>query len=104
MAVLIWILGILHPLIFIGAVVYFAFMEIEPWVMIVGAGTALLGLIIGFFGWKEIAPPRWRWVKGNVDLLASRVRTALGYALYFFMIPAGVKGLIYTIELIIEKL
>ena len=104
MAVLIWILGILYPLIFIGAVVYFAFMEIEPWVMIVGAGAALLGLIIGFFGWKEIAPPRWRWVKGNVDLLGSRVSTALGYALYFFMIPAGVKGLIYTIEIIIEKL
>ena len=104
MAVLIWILGILYPLIFYGAVVYFAFMEIEPWVVIVGVGAALLGLIIGFFGWKEIVSPRWRWVKGNVDLLGSRVSTALGHALYFFFIPAGVKGLIYTIELIIEKL
>ena len=104
MAVLLWILSILYPLIFFGAVVYFAFVEIELWVLIAGAAAAFPGLIIGFFGWKEIAPPRWRWVKGNVDLLAIRVRTALGYALFFFLIPAGVKGLIYTIEIIIEKL
>ena len=104
MAVLLWILSILYPLIFLGAVVYFAFMEIELWVMIVGAGAALLGLIIGFTGWAETVPPRWFWVKSNIDLLGNRVGTALSYTLQFFLIPAGVMGLIYTIELIIEKL
>ena len=87
-------------MIFIGSVVCFAFGDIEPWVLIAGGGAALLGLVIGFTGWAETVPPRWFWVKSNVWLLNNRVGTALGYALKFFLIPAGVMGIIQIIEMI----
>ena len=100
MVVLLWIINLLSPLIFIGSVVYFAFGDIETWTLIAGGGAALLGLIIGFTGWAETVPPRWFWVKSNVDLLGNRVGTALSYALKFFLIPAGVMGIIEIIEML----
>ena len=100
MVVLLWIINLLSPLIFIGSVVYFAFGDIETWTLIAGGGAALLGLIIGFTGWAETVPPRWFWVKSNVDLLDNLVGTALSYALKFFLIPAGVMGIIQIIEML----
>ena len=89
MKVLLWILNILNPIILIAAVGYFAMGDIEDWVLYAGAGSALLGLIIGFTGWGETVPPRWFWVKSSVDLLDSRIFTALSYAFQFFCIPAA---------------
>lgn len=94
MKVLLWILNILNPIILIAAVVYFAMGDIEDWVLYAGAGSALLGLIIGFIGWGETVPPRWFWVKSSVDLLDSRIFTALSYALQFFCIPAAVMAVV----------
>jgi hypothetical protein len=39
-------------------------------------------------------PPRWFWVKSSVDLLDSRIFTALSYAFQFFCIPAAVACII----------
>lgn len=97
MVVLLWIINLLSPLVFVGAVVYFASGDIETWTLIAGGGAALLGLIIGFTGWADTVPPRWLWVKSSVDLLDSCVVTALSYALKFFLIPAGVMGIIEII-------
>lgn len=94
MKVLLWILNILNPIILIAAVVYFAMGDIEDWVLYTGAGSALLGLIIGFTGWGETVPPRWFWVKSSVDLLDSRIFTALSYAFQFFCIPAAVTAVV----------
>ena len=94
MKVLLWILNILNPIILIAAVVYFAMGDIEDWVLYAGAGSALLGLIIGFTGWGETVPPRWFWVKSSVDLLDSRIFTALSYAFQFFCIPAAVTAVV----------
>ena len=94
MKVLLWILNILNPILLSAAVVYFAMGDIEDWVLYAGAGSALLGLIIGFTGWAETVPPRWFWVKSSVDLFDSRFFTALSYALQFFCIPAAVACII----------
>ena len=94
MKVLLWILNILNPIILIAAVGYFAMGDIEDWVLYAGAGSALLGLIIGFTGWGETVPPRWFWVKSSVDLLDSRIFTALSLALQFFCIPAAVAAIL----------
>ena len=94
MKVLLWILNILSPIILIAAVGYFAMGDIEDWVLYAGAGSALLGLIIGFTGWGETVPPRWFWVKSTQDLLDSRIFTALSYAFQFFCIPAAVTAVV----------
>ena len=94
MKVLLWLLNILNPIILIAAVGYFAMGDIEDWVLYAGAGSALLGLIIGFTGWGETVPPRWFWVKSSVDLLDSRIFTALSLALQFFCIPAAVAAIL----------
>ena len=94
MVVLLWIINLLSPLIFIGAVIYFAFGDVETWTLIAGGGAALLGFIIGFTGWAETVPPRWFWVKSSVDLFDNRFFTALSYALQFFCIPAAVAAII----------
>jgi hypothetical protein len=94
MKVLLWILNILSPIVLIAAIGYFAMGDIEDWVLYAGAGSALLGLIIGFTGWAETVPPRWFWVKSSVDLFDSRVFTALSYAFMFFCIPAAVACII----------
>ena len=94
MKVLLWILNILNPIILIAAVGYFAMGDIEDWVLYAGAGSALLGLIIGFTGWSETVPPRWFWVISSVDLLDSCIFTALSYAIQFFCIPAAVAAIL----------
>lgn len=94
MIVILWIWNILSPIVFFCAMGYFAMGNIEDWVLYAGAGSALLGLIIGFTGWSETVPPRWFWVKSSVDLLDSRIFTALSLALQFFCIPAAVAAIL----------
>lgn len=94
MKVVLWIWNILFPIVFLIAIIYFAMGDIEDWVLYAGAGSALIGLIIGFTGWGETVPPRWFWVKSSVDLFDSRIMTALSYAIQFFCIPAAVAGII----------
>ncbi len=94
MKVVLWILNILNPIVLFAAAGYFAMGDIEEWVIYAGAGSALLGLIIGFTGWGETVPPRWFWVKSSVDLLDSCVLTALSYAIQFFCIPAAVAAIL----------
>lgn len=94
MKVLLWIWNVISPIVIICAVGCFAMGGIEDWVLYAGAGTALLGLIIGFTGWGEMVPPRWFWVKSSVDLLDSRIFTALSLALQFFCIPAAVAAIL----------
>jgi len=50
-------------------------------------------LIIGIVGWGDTVPPRWFWIKNSVELAGSRITTALGYALQFFLLPAAVMGI-----------
>jgi len=94
MKIVLWIWSILFPIVFLIAIIYFAMGDIEDWTLYAGAGSALIGLIIGFTGWGETVPPRWFWVKSSMDLFNSRILTALSYAIQFFCIPAAVAGII----------
>ncbi len=72
--------------------------DFEKWVLYVGAGLALLGLVIGFIGWEVDVPRRWRWTKSKVDLLNTRIGTALGFAFSFFLTPAAIALIIWFIH------
>lgn len=72
--------------------------DFEKWVLYVGAGLALIGLVIGFIGWEEDVPRRWHWTKSRVDLLDTRIGTALEFAFTFFLIPAAVALVIWFIH------
>ncbi|MBO4588128.1 MAG: hypothetical protein J5711_04410 [Bacteroidales bacterium] len=62
--------------------------------LIVGALSAVLGLVVGIVGWADTVPPRWFWIKSRVDLAGSRFLTAIGYAIQFFFLALAIFGLV----------
>lgn len=94
MVVFLWIWNILSPIVMLAGLGYILSGGIEGWELIVGGGCALLGLIIGFTGWAETVPPRWFWVKSSIDLMDSRIGTALSLALQFFLLPSAIMAII----------
>ncbi len=100
MKVFLYIWRIISPFVIIAGVMYFGFvLYSHTWTdvvllekkatFILGGVSAVIGIIIGFTGWAEEVPPRWFWIKSNVDLLASRVSNAISLGIQFFFIPAA---------------
>ena len=93
MAVFLWIWQWISPVAFILGLLYMI-EDPSPLALILGAVAAVIGLIIGIVGWGDTVPPRWFWVKSQMELAGSRIMTALGYAMQFFFLPAAIIGLI----------
>ena len=66
----------------------------SPTTLILCGLSAVVGLIVGITGWADTVPPRWFWVKSRVDLAGSRFKTAIGYAIQFFFLPAAIIGFV----------
>ena len=62
--------------------------------LIVGALSAVLGLVVGIVGWADTVPPRWFWIKSRMDLAGSRFMTAIGYAIQFFFLALAIFGIV----------
>lgn len=89
MIVLVYIFNILSPIITIfgGLILLFGFQLIETWLWVLCGISAVVGLIFGFATWHYDVPPRWFWVKSEMEMLDNRVFVALKYAVTFFLIP-----------------
>ena len=90
------------PLITIAGVLYFIIilvwdfdvpLELAP-ACILGGVCALVGIILGFTGWVEDVPPRFFWIKSNVDLLDNRVGYSLKLGIQFFLLPSAIALII----------
>ena len=104
MKVFLYIWRILSPLILIAGILDIYIISNYDWVIlgkaatfILGGVSTVIGIIIGFSGWAEEVPPRWFWIKSNVDLLANRVGNALSLGIQFFFIPAAVALIVSLI-------
>ena len=116
MKVFFWIWGkrISPVVMFFGGLYYLAcflrdgngdtLIDFEKWVLYVGAGLALIGLVIGFIGWEEDVPRRWRWTKSKVDLLDTRIGTASDFAGSFFLTPAAISLIIKLVNYFIQNI
>lgn len=94
MAIFLWLYQYISPIILLFGGLYMIEDGVEPIVFILGAVSAVIGLIVGIVGWADTVPPRWFWIKSSMDLAGSRFMTAIGYAVQFFFIPAFIIGLI----------
>ena len=93
MAIFLWIFQFISPIAIILGGLYLLEAP-SPASLVVGALSAVLGLVVGIVGWADTVPPRWFWIKSSMELAGSRFMTALGYAIQFFFIPPCVIGLI----------
>lgn len=93
MAIFLWIFQFISP---IATVIGALYLLCEPSILalVLGGLTAVIGLVVGIVGWGDTVPPRWFWIKSNVDLAGSRIITAISYAIQFFFIPPCIIGLI----------
>ena len=66
----------------------------SPLALVIGAISAVIGLIVGIVGWADTVPPRWFWIKSSRDLAGSRFVTAIGYAIQFFFLALAIFGLV----------
>lgn len=66
----------------------------SPASLIVGALSAVLGLVVGIVGWADTVPPRWFWIKSSMEMAGSRFMTAIGYAVQFFFLVLAIFGLV----------
>ena len=95
---LLWFFQKISPILTIlGALVLFSD-GFEGFEFYVGAVLAVLGLIVGWSTWGQEVPPRWFWVKSNLELFDNRIWNAFSYAFQFFMIPFGVTGIIMIFD------
>ena len=95
---LLWVFQMISPVLTIlGALVLFGD-GFEGYEFYVGAGLAVLGLIVGWSTWGQDVPPRWFWVKSKLELFDNRIWNAFSYAFQFFMIPFGITGIIAIID------
>lgn len=92
MSIFLWFWQWISPIVFILGGLYL--LEGDELALILGAVSAVVGLVIGIVGWGDTVPPRWFWVKSQVELTGSRIMTALGYAVQFFFLPAAIIGLL----------
>lgn len=116
MKVFFWIWGkkIAPVVSVIGALYYLAcfirdgngdtLIDFEKWVLFVGIGLGLLGWVIGFVGWEEDVPRRWRWTKSKVDLLDTRMGTASDFSGSFFLTPAAISLIIKLVNYVIQNI
>lgn len=97
MKVFLWIWRLIGPIVFFLGLFLMVFDDspIErDLAAILGAVTAVIGIVIGFTGWAEEVPPRMFWVKGKVDLLDNKIGYALGLGIQMFFLPACIMYLI----------
>lgn len=93
MAYFLWIWQWLAPVFFfIGG--FYLLENGNELILILGGVSAVIGLLVGIFGWGATVPPRWFWVKSASQLAGSRIMTSIGYAFQFFFIPAGIMGIV----------
>ncbi|MBQ3579597.1 MAG: hypothetical protein II975_01190 [Bacteroidales bacterium] len=53
----------ISPFITIAAIIYVAFGDLNPIVLVLGGMTGAIGLVLGFMAWGYDVPPRWFWIK-----------------------------------------
>ena len=93
MAVFLWIFQFISPIAFILGGLYLI-ENPSPLALTLGGVAAVIGLVVGAVGWADTVPPRWFWIKSSTELAGSRIMTAIGYAIQFFVLPAAIIGLI----------
>ena len=91
MAIFLWQFQFISPIALILGGLYLL-EDPSPASLVVGALSAVLGLVVGLVGWADTVPPRWFWVKRRMDLAGNRVLTAIGYAVQFFFLALAIFG------------
>ena len=91
MAIFLWLFQYISPIALILGGLYL-FEDPSPASLVVGALSAVLGLVVGLVGWADTVPPRWFWVKSRMDLAGNRFLTAIGYAVQFFFLALAIFG------------
>ena len=91
MAIFLWLFQYISPIALILGGLYLL-ENPSPASLVVGALSAVLGLVIGLVGWADTVPPRWFWVKSRMDLAGNRFLTAIGYAVQFFFLALAIFG------------
>ena len=91
MAIFLWLFQFISPIALILGGLYLL-EDPSPASLVVGALSAVLGLVIGLVGWADTVPPRWFWVKSRMDLAGNRFLTAIGYAVQFFFLALAIFG------------
>ena len=97
MGIFLWIFQFISPIAIILGGLYLL-EDPSPASLVVGALSAVLGLVIGIVGWADTVPPRWFWIKSSMDLAGSRFMTAIGYAIQFFFLPPAIIGIIEVLS------
>ena len=93
MSIFLWIFQFISPIALILGGLYLL-EDPSPASLVVGALSAVLGLVVGIVGWADTVPPRWFWIKSNVQLAGSRFVTAIGYAIQFFFLALAIFGIV----------
>lgn len=91
MAIFLWIFQFISPIAIILGGLYLL-EDPSPASLVVGALSAVLGLVVGIVGWGDTVPPRWFWIKSSMGLAGSRFMTAIGYAIQFFFLALAIFG------------
>ena len=91
MAIFLWIFQFISPIAIILGGLYLL-EDPSTASLVVGALSAVLGLVVGIVGWGDTVPPRWFWIKSSMNLAGSRFMTAIGYAIQFFFLALAIFG------------
>lgn len=93
MAIFLWIFQFISPIAIILGGLYLL-EDPTPASLVVGALSAVLGLVVGIVGWADTVPPRWFWIKSRMNLAGSRFMTAISYAIQFFFFALAIFGIV----------
>ena len=93
MAIFLWIFQFISPIAIILGGLYLLGSP-SPVSLVVGAVSAVLGLVVGIVGWADTVPPRWFWIKSSMELAGSRFLAAIGYAIQFFFLALAIFGVV----------
>ena len=91
MAIFLWIFQFISPIALILGGLYLLEAP-SPASLVVGALSAVFGLVVGIVGWADTVPPRWFWIKSSINLAGNRFMTAIGYAIQFFFLALAIFG------------
>jgi len=94
MAIFLWLFQFISPIAVLLGLLYLLGGDPSTSALIVGAISAVIGLVVGLVGWADTVPPRWFWIKSRMDLAGSRFMTAIGYAIQFFFLALAIFGLV----------